>query len=49
MSRPLRLGFAAVARTTFDVALAETTAQATWQALKQAGFELIGEARLLTD
>ncbi len=49
MSRPLRLGFAAVTRTTFDVALAETTAQAAWQTLKQAGFELVGEAHLLTN
>jgi len=49
MSQAPRLGFAAIARTTFDVALAEATAQAAWRALKQAGFELIGETRLLTD
>jgi L-fucose isomerase-like protein len=49
MSQAPRLGFAAIARTTFDVALAEAAAQAAWQALKQAGFEVIGDACLLTE
>lgn len=49
MSQVLRLGFAALARTTFDIGLAEATAQAAWRTLEQAGFEMVGDARLLTE
>jgi len=45
----LRVGFVAVARTTFDVALAKAAAQAARAALRQAGFEVIGDERLITD
>jgi len=45
----LRAGFVAVARTTFDVALADATAQAARAALREAGFEVIGVEHLITD
>ncbi|BCX03781.1 MAG: fucose isomerase [Candidatus Roseilinea sp.] len=45
----LRAGFVALARTTFDIALAEEVMRAARTALERAGFELIGDARLATD
>lgn len=46
---PLRVGFIALARTTFDVALAGDVMRAARAALEHAGFALIGDARLATD
>ncbi|MCS6849011.1 MAG: fucose isomerase [Anaerolineae bacterium] len=45
----LRAGFVALARTTFDVALADDVMRAARAALERAGFALIGDARLATD
>jgi len=45
----LRVGFVAVARTTFDVELADATARAARAALCAAGLEVIGVERLVTD
>ncbi|MFC1463769.1 MAG: L-fucose/L-arabinose isomerase family protein [Candidatus Brachytrichaceae bacterium NZ_4S206] len=45
----LRAGFIALARTTFDVALASDVMRAARAALEHAGFALIGDTRLATD
>lgn len=45
----LRVGFIALARTTFDVAWANEVTRAGRAALEHAGFALIGDARLATD
>lgn len=53
MMQPLRIGLVAVARPTFDMALAQQVAQAARDALSRDesrdGFELLGDGRLVSD
>ncbi len=45
----LRIAFAPLARTTFDMSLANEVTQSARQSLAEAGFELVGPAELITD
>lgn len=47
--QPLRIAFAPLARTTFDLQLANQVTQAARQSLVQAGMELTGPSELITD
>ncbi|MBN1178557.1 MAG: fucose isomerase [Anaerolineae bacterium] len=49
VTQPLRVGLVALARTTFDVPLAEEMAAQARAALERAGFERVGPAGLVTD
>lgn len=47
--QPLRIAFAPLARTTFDMQLANEVTHSARQSLAQAGMELIGPSGLITD